>query len=278
MSAVESQLANALEFYKRESAAANRAFWEAKVAAVYRLPGLTDKQRLDKLSPYFDDGSWPTEGYGSSITSPRQLLALPQSSDYLDMGLDDGGTLPPQPEVVRLQYLEQLHSLLRDAAAGNAFAEHAEFAALLTMVDAIADKDFRQSGAAGLDGTCRELQRQEMSDMLSTQSRWYHDGWSVVTGWRCSLTDSGVTCLVYAQKEQGTAEEQRLQWRVYTWDESEIPDGLYFDSIAEFLKYKCQWLSRLPPGWEDEWLRPPVHSDEWEEEDEDFEDEEMEEE
>ena len=274
MAATESQLAAALDFYKRESAGANRAFWEAKVDAVYRLPDLTDKQRLDKLSPYFGDGSWPNEGYGSSITSPLQLLMLPGSPGYVDMGVDDDGTLSPQPEVVKSEYLEQLHGHLREAAGGAAFDEPTEFSELLTMVDAITDKDFRRSDAAGLDGTCRELQRQEMSDMLPTQRRWYHDGWSVVTGWRCSLTDSGVTCLFYAQKEQDTAEEQCLQWRVYTRDESEIPDELYFDSIAEFLKYKCQWLSRLPPGWEDAWLGPPVDSEEWQDEyDEDYEEE-----
>lgn len=59
------------------------------------------------------------------------------------------------------------------------------------------------------------------------------NGWNTVTGWRCSTTDSGVTCLIYALKQDGTAEQQLFKWRIYTVENLEDSDGQYFESIAD---------------------------------------------
>lgn len=90
------ELAAALAFYRCQTEAANRAFFQGKINALYRHTELSDRQRLDKLAPYFGLGSWSGDGHGSSITSPRQLLTPPSEPGYVDLGINNDGTIPPQ--------------------------------------------------------------------------------------------------------------------------------------------------------------------------------------
>lgn len=217
MSDQGSELAAALAVYRRETASANLAFFRGKIEALNRQLELNDQQRLDKLAPYFGLDSWSGEGYGSSITSPQQLLLSPGEPGYVDLGIHDDGTLSPQTEQVQAQYLDQLRSLMREAGGGDV-PEPAEFIQLLTMTDAISDMDFRQSGSAGLHGTCEVLTRRDMSDRQSGQQAWYRNGWHVVTGWRCAYGNPGVTLLLYARKydQVSTPDDEEFKWRVCT--------------------------------------------------------------
>lgn len=271
---MSSDLADALAFYRRETVAANRAFFQGKVDALYSNTELTDKQRLDKLLKYFVVDT-------SSVTSPRQLLIPPGETGYVEVGINEDGILPPETEEAQAQFLEQLRNLLRESA-GDDIPEPAEFAELLTMTDAISGLDFRQSGSAGIHGTCDRyyLDRNAMSDRSSGQQGWYSDGWHVLAGWRCAHGGTGVSYLLYARKYDGSGsqDDQEFKWRVCTWDGNEWDEDLWFPSIAEFLRHRCQWFQRLPAGWQDKWkeLSPEEREDYEDEDDDEDEDEEEE--
>lgn len=265
--------------YRAEMAAANRAYIQGKVDALYDDDTLTERQRLNKLAPLFGSSHWPTAsegGFASDITSPRQLVISAGESGYVDLGVDHDGTSPPQPEPVRKLYLDQLHELLRQVGDQNGSVDielPAEFAELLTMTDAITTSDFRQSGAPGLEGTCNPLNRMDMSDRASEAQTWYREGWHVLRGWHCAYANPvGATYLLYARKPDGSPEEQEFRWCVYSWDENELEDGLWFASIADYLLYTCQWLSRLPAGWQHEPARRTEDMSSEEDGDEHFED------
>lgn len=261
MANAHGELEQALAFYRAETSAANRAFFQGKIDALYANAELTDKQRLDRLAPYFGLSRWgsPADGgYASHITSPRELLLTPDQPGYVDLGIDNDGTVDAAPEPVRLAYLEELHSLLQQMGSEAPFESPVEFAHLLSMVDAIADMDFRQSGSPTLNGTCWPLGRMSMSDRSPGLRGWYDDGWHVVRGWRCGYgTPVGSMYILYAHRHNGTSEEQELKWRVNVWEGDIDAADAWFSSIAEYLRYRCQWLSRLPNGWQQNPARRP---------------------
>lgn len=261
MSGEQSDLAAALDFYKREMVAANYAWFQAKIEALCSNTNLSNQQRMQALEPYFT-----TRGPPSTVTDPRQLLIPPGEPGYVEFGLYDDGTVPPASPETQSQYLQQLNQLLAQATTGD-FVPPAEFAEFISMADAAAERDFRDAKAPSLGGTSWRLSRYSMADMQPDVRQWYDEGWHVVTGWQCGLQQGGTTAILYAQKHEGPEEDQELRWRVYAEDENEnmYAGGKWFPSIAAYLRDRCQWFNRLPAGWEHQWKRPvDIDSDdEW---------------
>lgn len=261
MSGEESELAAALAFYRRETQAANRAWFQGKIDALYSYTHLNDEKRMKALAPYFGSSSWTGRGHGSSITEPRQLLLRPDEPGYVNLGIDRDGTVPPASPEEQRQYIEYLTHMLREASRGD-FEPPTEFIEFLTLTDAASERDFRHGQCPGLVGTSWILHKWDMYDKRPEAMDWYNEGWNVITAWKCASVEEGATLMVYGQVWYDTEEEQqrhedgKLKWRVYVWDQGMYAGGKWFDSIAEFLRDRCQWFHRLPAGWEHQWMRP----------------------
>lgn len=252
------ELETALATYKKRMATSNRAFWTAKIHALERDESLTDRKRLDILARYFQESKWGTTGHGSSITKPSQLLILPGQPGYVELGIDDDGTTPPAPQETVETFLGKLEATVNQSSTEEHLVIPDEYRHLLKLTDAVSDMDFRQSEEAPLRGTCGGLPaRQHLSDILPDQREWADAGWTVIGGWQAGMGHHSGTQLLYARKDDGSWDERQLAWRVYAYD-STCPEGRWFQSIATYLLFKCEWLRRLPRGWENNRPRIPV--------------------
>ena len=255
--ASSASIEEALAAYKTQIVQSSRSFFSAKISALEQDPALTERQRLDLLAPYFHLSRWPRSGHASHITSPSQILVAPNETNYVDLGLDHDGTIPPASNSAVHTFLGSLTTAINQAAPGQNLTIPDDYRRLLRMTDAISDMDFAQTGDAGLDGTCGGLPaRHHLSDMLPDQSQWRADGWTVLGGWQAGIGNLSATQMLFSRKEGGSSEEQELRWRVYAYDSRDF-DGRWFSSIAEWLDFKASWLDRLPDGWQSARLGPP---------------------
>jgi len=267
----ESPISTVIEAYKRKTTASHRALFSGRINYLESDESLTDRQRLDLISPYFHSQRWGTTGHGSSITSPLQLLILPGQEGYVELGVNDNGTLPPAAAHQQERFLRELQRLVGEAFPGLELPQ--EYIELLTYADAISDPDFIYSRRAGMNGVCGGLPpRWHMADKLP---QWPE--WTVLGGWQCGIGDESATQLLYCQKPESQVQEERiLKWRVYHLDRGNI-GGTFYESIAQWLNWRAGWFERLPAGWET--VNPPLLSEDidycvTDEEDEDEEEEE----
>lgn len=253
--ATGSPLEVAFAAYKREQSAAHTAYFQAHIDMLYseKYANLDDKKRLNKLARFWGSNKWQKSGHGSNITSPRELLILPGEPGYTELHIHDDGAVPLAAPEAQEQYVADLMAPVRQGSRDEEVPEPAEFIELLKLTDAISDMDFHKSCTVGLHGTCNRVSRYDIADNQPDQRDWYDAGWRVVSGWRTSYGDEhSATHMLYAEKMEGTPEEEELKWRVCTTDKH-FPDGKWFDSIVEFMRYRSKWLERLPTGWEDQW-------------------------
>jgi hypothetical protein len=261
MSGTLAELEEAFRKYKARMLASNRAFWTGKIHALEQDSSLTDSQRLDILARYLDMGKWSRLGLGSTITRPSQILIPPGQPGYIDLGIDRDGTIPPAPEEKVNTFLDNLKDSLNQIFPDQSLEIPEEYRHLLRFTDSLTERDFRQSGEAPLNGTCGRLpSRHAFSDMASGRQDWREDGWTVVGGWKAGIGYMSETWLLYARKDGGTPSEQQLAWRVWDFDSSCMIDGRWFESIVAYMLFKCDWLNRLPAGWENH--RPDFPVDE----------------
>lgn len=257
MSQEMAELEAALATYKSRMAESNRAFWTAKIHALEQDISLTDRRRLDILARYFQEGKWGKTGHGSSITQPSQLLIPRGQPGHVELGIDSDGVSPPADEAAVNTFLEKLADAVNQGPSDQTLEVPEEYRHLLKLTDAISDWDFRGSGIAGLDGVCGGVpSRHDLSDMCYSRDHWEDDGWTVLGGWQTGMGHERTTHLLFGKKDTGSPEEQRLAWRVFAVDGAEDHERRWFSSIASFLLYTCEWLQRLPPGWEH--IRPRI--------------------
>jgi len=268
-----SPISTAIDIYRRKTTASHRALFAGRIHYLENNESLTDRQRLDQISPYFHSQRWGTTGHGSSLTSPSQLLILPGQEEYVELGVNDDGTLPPAAVERQKDFLRELQSLIAEIFPGLELPQ--EYIEFLTHADAISDPDFIYSRRAGMSGVCGGLpSRWDMADKLP---QWPE--WTVLGGWQCGIGDESATQLLFCQKPESQVQGERvLKWRLHHFDRANL-DGTFFESIAQWLNWRAGWFERLPVGWET--VNPPLLSedidywmtDEEEEEDEKEEDE-----
>jgi hypothetical protein len=287
-------LESALSAYKERMLADTRTFWTKKIQSLDNEASLTDKQRLDQLASC-KGIAWNHTYDGALLTTPAQLLLPPEHPDYLDLGLNSDGVMPPKPLAARTNYLDHLSRLITEVA-GSDLPLPAEFLRFLELADAVYIPLSIDHPPCGINGTDlgNAPSRNSMSDYASEQRDWYDQGWTVRAGWRAALGEEAATHVLYAKKDTGTPSEVEWKWRVFSWDR-DCYDGRWFDTIAQFIEFNASWVSktlfdkdfdvvstdssafqleRLPPDWEDHRQGPlgPEAAD-WESEEDDEEDE-----
>lgn len=259
-------LDEALAIYKRTQKEANYAFFKAKIAHLESDPDLTDLQRLNRLAPLFDMGKWNAWKPNPTIP-PSDLLIESRDDSFSSTVFSNGAGDPASTEGIN-EYFEKLVPMLNDIA-GYEVGEPEEFRQLLERASYIEGSHYEQNKVASLcmDGL-------EPHDVVNYDPS--GDGeWVVMAAFRCGWGfDIGVTWIALAKKDDGTEEEQALQWRVFSQGDAELEDGLWFSNIAEYLLFKCKWLERLPEGWEAEQVHPTPHGGEFFDEDDEDEEEE----
>jgi hypothetical protein len=272
----DSRLSTVVEAYRQKMTASHRALFSGRIKHLENDRSLTDKQRLDLISPYFRAQRWGTKGHGGSVTSLSQLLIPPGQQGYIELGVNHDGTVPPSAEDQREEFLQELQSLIGERFDGLKLPE--EYIELLTLTDAISDLDFIYSRTAGLNGVCGGIP--SGLQIVYDLSQWEDRGWTVLGGWQCGIGDMSETQLLICRNTGSCVQDERdLRWRVYHFDR-EDHDGRFYGSIACWLNWRAGWFDRLPSGWET--VNPPllledveygVIDDEEEDEDEEVEEE-----
>jgi hypothetical protein len=248
----EADISTALEAYRRTTTASHRALFSGRIRYLKKEESLTDQRRLDLVSPYFRAQRWGRSGHGGSVTSPSQLLILPGQEGYVDLGVNDDGTLPPATANRREEFLRELQRLIGESFQDLELPQ--EYTELLTLTDTISDVDFIYSRRAGMNGVCGGLPSRWQ--MAHDPSQWEDQGWTVLGGWTCGVGDMSTTQLLFCQKVESYVQEERdLKWRVYHSDRENL-DGTFYGSIAHWLGWRAGWFERLPAGWET--VSPPL--------------------
>jgi hypothetical protein len=257
MSGTHAELEEALEVYKARMLASNRAFWTGKVHALEQDLSLSDTQRLDILVRYFGLGKWSRSEH-NTITRPSQILIPPGQPGYVDIQIDLDRTISPAPEEKVKTFLENLRTAINQNSPDPTLEIPEEYRHLLRFTDAISDIDFRQSGEPQFTGTCGGLPSEyDLFAMASSQREWKNAGWTVVGGWRAGFGEMSEVYVLHGKKDGGTLDEQQLAWRIWDFD-IDCMEGRWFPSIAAYLLFRCDWLGRLPEGWQDERPEFPV--------------------
>jgi hypothetical protein len=187
-----SRLSTVVETYRQKMTASHRALFSGRIRYLENDKSLTDKQRLDLISPYFRAQRWGTTGHGRSVTSLSQLLIPPGQEGYIELGVNDDGTLPPAAANRREEFLQELQSLIGERFDGLKLPE--EYIELLTLTDAISDPDFIYSRRAGLAGVCAGLPSR--LQIVYDLSQWEDRGWTARGGWQCGTGDISETHLL----------------------------------------------------------------------------------
>jgi hypothetical protein len=247
-----SSISTALEAYRRKMTASHRALFSGRIRYLENDKSLTERQRLDRIAPYFRGQRWYRTGHGSSVTSPSQLLIPPGQEGYVELGINNDGTLPPAAAKRREEFLHDLQRLIGQSFQGLELPQ--EYIELLTLTDAISDPDFMYSRRAGMDGVCGGLP--STLQLAHPLSRWEDRGWTVLGGWQCGADDMSETQLLFCHKaESDVPEERDLRWRVHHSDRKDL-DGKFYASISHWLDWRAGWFERLPAGWKT--VSPPL--------------------
>jgi hypothetical protein len=139
---------------KRRGLCEERERWESVLGMSLPSAAVVNCE-ANLLSPYFRAQRWSTAGHGSSVTSLSQLLIPPGQEGYIELGVNDDGTLPPAAANQREDFSQELQSLIGERSNGLELPE--EYIELLSLTNAIADPDFIYSRRAGLNGVCGGL-------------------------------------------------------------------------------------------------------------------------